>query len=559
MPSHPKSRIKIKLDDDPTTGLRQSASLPGTGAGKSSIRDQQDILSSTRGGVKVLASPLSDEEGDPSITPKPDDIVLAEAPGVKVIKVGERAFNIVGPSAGDYVFYKGALMTNEQFAVVVGSASGAEVAGAGGGFVDVSGTGTGDVRGPVLNLPSGGEPSPTDDTGVFDLDAFLKELGVSTGDDGRPRGSTREEGTFDILTPAQQAFQDIISRPPSKGTTLSQQIQDLLDSDLGHLIGVATQTITPGFINLLNQPSRLLVTGQFSVGFGIEEIVEVRGGRTVTTLTGVFKDLKTGTTLMGADGKPLVAPGAKEAIQAAEDLRTAILNDLSSSVGVVEDPAGVKARQTKLETLYAAEAAAVANNALRTGERVLAVLQSELVRGREQVGREFTAEENKKTRDFQAGLANTEATNLFKAQALDRGLARELRIMELSWINGSPEEARAARLRAQDIANRQIQLQERELLVSTLAILGQHPQLRGLIASLGIFDGQTFGGDFDLGAFFSGNLPLDQIPSAQEFSLMTPAQQENLLNQLAGKFGMSSEIIAATIREQAPISTRRLV
>ena len=66
------------------------------------------------------------------------------------------------------------------------------------------------------------------------------------------------------------------------------------------------------------------------------------------------------------------------------------------------------------------------------------------------------------------------------------------------------------------------------------------------------------GGDFDIDSFFNATLPLNAIPSAQEFNRLSPSAQEAMVNDLAGKFGIKPETIMQTIRSQAPNSSRRL-
>jgi hypothetical protein len=160
--------------------------------------------------------------------------------------------------------------------------------------------------------------------------------------------------------------------------------------------------------------------------------------------------------------------------------------------------------------------------------------------------------------NFTASVENFKSENAFIMQGLNFEHSESMRAMELAWIHGSPEEAKRARLQTQDIERRQIKMQEREMLISTLAILGQHPQLRGAIKALGLFKGMEGGGDFDIDSFFNATLPLNAIPSAQEFNRLSPSAQEAMINDLAGKFGIKPETIMQTIRSQAPNSSRRL-
>ena len=94
MPLHPKS--KIKLEDDLKLGsAAKAASLPGMGAGASTIRDLSG------GPADVTASGVTSNISDPvPETPSVEEFIIDERDGYKVVRVGTEGSygtNLVGP------------------------------------------------------------------------------------------------------------------------------------------------------------------------------------------------------------------------------------------------------------------------------------------------------------------------------------------------------------------------------------------------------------------------------------------------------------------------------
>ncbi len=114
--------------------------------------------------------------------------------------------------------------------------------------------------------------------------------------------------------------------------------------------------------------------------------------------------------------------------------------------------------------------------------------------------------------------------------------------------------AEAARLERQSLERDRIELDRLGQIISLLTVLGTHPELKKMFASSPelVALGQSYG--LDLAGMFGDTAMTDQmqLPSAQEFTAMSPAEQEALVSELAAQFGQPVEVIRATIRRNAP-------
>ena len=118
--------------------------------------------------------------------------------------------------------------------------------------------------------------------------------------------------------------------------------------------------------------------------------------------------------------------------------------------------------------------------------------------------------------------------------------------------------AQAARLRRDAIQEEMLNLDKLDSVLSIMALLGQNPELRNVLAGSGELQSMAAAFGIDFNAAFSSQ-PMDsaEMPSMQQFTALTPQQQEQTLNELAGRFGVSREVIMTTIRRNAPSSSGR--
>ena len=324
---------------------------------------------------------------------------------------------------------------------------------------------------------------------------------------------------------------------------------------------IPTQIMSQSFIQSLSGDQ--FYRSQFKVGDSVQ-ISEVAQKDVLGKITGysyVYVNPRTGDALIGADGKPKLAVNGSQLHEQARKTYDAALALSSERItGLREED--INQRKAILSNELAEQSALEARIFKLQGDAELATLTAQLSYNSasalqsDRLDADAAARED--NQNFSASVETFKSENAFIMQGLTFEHNESMRAMELAWIHGSPEEAKRARLQTQDIERRQIKMQERELLISTLAILGQHPQLRGAIKALGLFKGMEGGGDFDIDSFFNANLPLNAIPSAQEFNRLSPSAQEAMVNDLAGKFGIKPETIMQTIRSQAPNSSRRL-
>ena len=533
---------KIKLEDVPKVGnLAKAASLPGTGAGASKIRDLSSPSDMTADGITTNIN-----------APKPyDGKVLAERDGIQLrpsstVSGGTDLVNADGTPASGYVWYLNEILTHDEFRAGMDSGAYQPTSRP----MDVSGTGSGQEAFPVIE-PQPWAPSGENIPGVsneFKFDAGIDPRGYS----GEYQFSA-EEFMIDPATGFQTAAKDALKAILSADFTEIGKLADGIDFE-----GTAKPTfvVTDGFLDSVSKKDREALSFLWGeeIEIGLQIIQDYRGDSIEQY---VFINPQTGVAIRGPNdgdqpGDVLIAPQGA-ALHEANRMVAAAANELKSKNIALLTEAEITERRDRLtsalQLLNQQESTAFKQH----GNRIQAVMEANL-----QFERTFKQDQADDQFRFQTGLANFNAENDFLRQTLQFSFQDQQRQMELAWLNGSPGEARAARLQSQNIERRQIQLQERELLVSTLAILGQHPQLRGAIKALGLFEGHG-GGQFDFDAFFGGTLGTASLPSAQEFNRLAPSAQDAMVNELAGKHGMKPEIILQTIRSQSPSSTRRLI
>jgi len=597
----PKSKVKLTLDDDLKKGaLAKSASLPGTGAGKSSTRDMTAPSTVKSDGVETSLSTAVESDLTVSAggnTPKEFAVVTPVDPTRP-----SAGFNITDSRTGEPargVIYTGnRLWTTEE---LDGKLDAAEIRAAGQAVPGQGGsTGPGGVPLPpgytmptdlrTINPKTGFPIDPftgedVTDGSAFDFSGFIDpETGLAVGGDTKIQPSLLSDGAE---TPADRFTSDL--------EALMERILGEIESTgggtkLGELATVAeletlsalpTMTFTPAQATARGLTGEDIISlkdgsGNVRVGIGseiglIEGLSAEELGLSADEFAFLLEDRKRnglqnerityfltdpGTTLPLTDPSgarlsidPASAEGAIRGFEnAREMLETTIsergnqqsklvIADFEASLEMLKDAYSFDIDQTKLDL--------DAERDLKTFMSERSVIDAE---------NQLNAE-----RDRKWALQDTAINQEFelRIRASENQQAEFLRKMELSWIHGSMEEAAQARKDARQMELQTFQLQQQQLQLSMLGLLGQHPQLRGLIGALGIFKGQQIGG-FDIDSFFNGTLPQGEIPSAQEFTRMSPSAQENLLNTLAGKYGQSPEIIAQSIRENAPTSTRRL-
>ena len=557
MPLHPKSKIKLE-DDLKLGGPAKAASLPGMGAGASTVRDMsggpKDVTAS--GVTTNITSPSEEIFGDPIPA---DANILDERDGYKVIRTGTEGnygTKLIGrdgksPTDGLYFVNQdtGKIQTREERRVMLERMYEGGVFSQGTSSQDAFST-AGTSSGPT----SGGSAQP-----IVNEELSLED----------------QVATFDA-----SAYQI----DPSRGfeTAATLQLRDALTYD-GFDIGAQIDAALAG-TPTYNNP-RQAVTKEFLASLGVKgdegaeyrselaglewvEISEV----TLTDLDGrpagvsyVFVNPFTGAELMEDDGMGALqvkkaAGGAALHEKERKTYDAALALSSENITGLREEQ--IAERKAVLANELSERSALEARIFNLQGDAELATLTAQLSYNSsdalqaERLDADEAARED--NQNFTASVETFKSENAFIMQGLNFEHNESMRAMELAWIHGSPEEAKRARLQTQDIERRQIKMQEREMLISTLAILGQHPQLRGAIKALGLFKGMEGGGDFDIDSFFNATLPLNAIPSAQEFNRLSPSAQEAMVNDLAGKFGIKPETIMQTIRSQAPNSSRRL-
>ena len=583
MATLPKSTVNVSLaDEEDEDSLAKAASLPGNPGGDSSARDKKDETTVTTDGITV------------STDTKDEGPVLAARDSVKVVGTGGNGFSIVnedGTPATGYVFIGGNLMTHAEFtasksAQTIASAPDPFAGGtptSGGPSAGGSAANGGGFTPPKFEFTSGDGSTPT-----F-ADIFAGH-------------ATQEQFDFNQFNTIGTAFEDSLKAIlDAKDITSLQKF--LNDPNNAPLLDRPSFEITEGFLNSIDlaQAQALRESGQTHVFIGKAEVYDFMAQQMVPgfvyldadgfPIRGVASVNKDGIPI---EGKPILAPDGQRQFDMLDASRSALMElnraetaqlsqaqldermvrirallDEQSNLKVAAYQQYGSQQQTKLAALLEFQSASALSSqqfgqaaALQSNDQAFDAAKTQFGADVQFSLADQTFQNqsalNEDDQRFRAGLAQYEANNQFQIQALGFAHQSALKSMELAWLHGSPEDARSARLMAQDLDRRRVQLQERELLVSTLAILGQHPHLRGLIQGLGIFKGGAGGGAIDLDAFFTGNLPLDAIPSAQEFNLMTPAAQEGVINNLAGKYGISPEVIMATIRQQQPVGTRTL-
>jgi hypothetical protein len=540
MPLHPKS--KIKLEDDLKLGsAAKAASLPGMGAGASTIRDLSG------GPADVTASGVTSNISDPTPETAP-----VETPYVTAAEhISKEA--VYDPSGRLSGFNLKDSFTGEAAT----------------GWVNMPGKGLTLISELQGNLDSGDAAG----LGAFGQPNFSQTSSGQTSSTPRP-GIVNEEFSVEdqVATFDASAYQI----DPSRGfeTAATLQLRDALTSagfDIGAEIDAAlegvptyeipTQIMSQSFIQSLSGAQ--FYRSQFKAGDSVQ-ISEVAQKDVLGKITGysyVYVNPRTGDALIGADGKPKLAVNGSQLHEQARKTYDAALALSSERItGLREED--INQRKAILSNELAEQSALEARIFKLQGDAELATLTAQLsfnsasALQADRLDADAAARED--NQNFSASVETFKSENAFIMQGLTFEHNESMRAMELAWIHGSPEEAKRARLQTQDIERRQIKMQERELLISTLAILGQHPQLRGAIKALGLFKGMEGGGDFDIDSFFNANLPLNAIPSAQEFNRLSPSAQEAMVNDLAGKFGIKPETIMQTIRSQAPNSSRRL-
>jgi hypothetical protein len=469
--------------------------------------------------------------------------VLAERDGVQVHKQGDKGFNIVNvgdntPATG-YIFdvHTGSLFTVEEMQERVNTTK-ADLAAPPTPPMSTSGTSSGvpTFDAGVAVPESAPAPTVADALANFNISQYMLDPAIG------------------LETPDKIAFQNLLTLT---GTDVGAAADALFEAGTT-LRGVPTQPITAEFNALMSEADRQSLRGYNSVDI-VEHVITNAQGQQISEF--VFLNPTTGQPILDLTGNPLLASGGQFLTDEAEAVNAAA-RELTSAKIARDDAATIAAKQAVLQSALNRQAQRETDIFHQQGNRYQAMLQAQLDftsrAALDTASRNFQAEQAQQQREFEANLAEFQANNQFLMQALGFEFQNQQRMMELSWLNGSPEEAKFAREQSREIERRQIALQERELLVSTLAILGQHPQLRGAIQALGLFKGQGGGTGFDFEQFFSGTLPTDAIPSAQEFNLLSPSAQEAMVNDLAGKHGISRDIIIQTIRRQAPAGTRRL-
>ncbi len=581
----PKSRIKIGLDDDPTKGLNQAASFPGAGAGSSTPRAVQDVGVLRSAGVKTTTDVLRDtvvpgsgEDQAPEATGKPPtSIGLGEVTPREQLNfesLGEGGFNLTdrrtGKPAIGWIVLGGkpipaSAITPDMFSKIL-AISEAQFGGAqipierpstafptfpdGAAPTDTVG------QGPTSGGKGSGAPLREEDD-EFDLKEFLKQFET----DSKP-GAAGED-------PVQKAYEELLAAVSTDNTTYAERVKALINNpNLAGLVGRASVPVTAVMWNTFSQNTQnMLSTVGFHpgirIGFGITKITTGKGtSKERTEEVGVLINLDTEQPLLGLDDNEIKAPGAQEAIDLAATLGAELFKDARTVTTGGLSSVDVDTRKEILSAAITDASFAAQTAITASAQQIQTVLGETLLGEREAAARkstqDFQNEQRIENEKFAETTADALATNQMRIDANRVELETALRKMELEFLHGNAKEAAESRRWARELEGRSIRLEERTLLITTLSVLGQHPQLRGLIQALGIFDGKIVGEDFDLGAFFRSEIPLGQIPSAQMFGRMTPGQQEATVNELAGKFGVSPESIIATIRQQAPIGTRRL-
>ncbi|MCH7799521.1 MAG: hypothetical protein IID28_13925 [Planctomycetes bacterium] len=402
--SHPKSRIKIGLEDDPTIGLNQSVSLTGTGAGKSSIRDQQDVLSSTSGGVKISAAPLGDdfagERGAtpiPAPTPKPltkEDVTVQQVPG--------GGFNIVekatGTPATGFVVINGLLFTVEELQGKLGGSKIAQL-GQTTGFQGLT-SDAGVPLPPGFVLPDPGDPTGPTSAGK----GAFSPLADGFDEPGGVEAAFRPET---ILTNRLKELRDQLRDNPNSSISDFLSPEDLKTlTELPQLtIDVSSAERDLGLTT--SQINRLgIVDGRISVGIGFEEVTltnpdgsvmtpeqiafREQRGLPVTRTNYFYTDPSTGVGLVGFEGSVINAPSGQqiiEAHQAAQARLSAIAEDRAGTT----NEARLRAIQDEIDQLllpFETDIATEATEAIARTQSELAEASAIAIENARQLGEE---------------------------------------------------------------------------------------------------------------------------------------------------------------------------
>jgi hypothetical protein len=542
MPLHPKSKIKLE-DDLKLGGPAKAASLPGMGAGASTVRDMsggpKDVTAS--GVTTNITSPSEEMFGDPIPA---DANILDERDGYKVIRTGTEGnygTNLVGPdglpaTGGNYFVdpVTNMIQTREERVTMLSGAGGVQGAFSTAGTPSGVPTSTPQPRPELINE----ELSIEDQVATFDASEWQIDpsKGFETATTLQLKDALSIEG-FDIGGAIDAAIKD---RPSYE---------------------IPTQLVTAGFLASLRGDNLPAI----GTSVAISKVAQTDVYGAITGYEYVYVNSVTQQALMEDDGAgglqvKIANSGSMLHEQSQKTYEAALALSSEAISGLRQEE--INTRRTMLQSELNEQAALEARIFRLQGDAELAKLtarmsfdSARLLQDDRQDAEAAAREDNQ---NFTASVENFKSENAFIMQGLNFEHSESMRAMELAWIHGSPEEAKRARLQTQDIERRQIKMQEREMLISTLAILGQHPQLRGAIKALGLFKGMEGGGDFDIDSFFNATLPLNAIPSAQEFNRLSPSAQEAMINDLAGKFGIKPETIMQTIRSQAPNSSRRL-
>lgn len=596
--ARPKSRIKIGLDDDPTIGLNQAASLSGRGAGSSSPRDVQDVGVLRSEGVTTTTNVLntrtppqafsSSEEGAPGPTDNPpiefggQGITPRERLAFETFPGG--AFNLTDKATGKPAI--GWVVLGGK--ILPASAITPEI------FSKIMAISREQFGGEEIPFERPSTAFPTFPGGPTDQQGAERFEGVSGGKGLSSPLREGEAGLDPSLDPAHRARLAEFKTRHSDETfkNFEDEIRSLLTGLIGAggvflptgkpnpnavplidrvrtiISGIPNPTVTLTLSALVERTGmpesdfRDLIdsaTGMITLEVGKFD-VETQGG--LASLFGGVEnafgliDPRTGSFLVTPDitgtGEKAVIEPTGAALFETRDKLLDVLPGIEIAEAGRESSLAIQRAQIALDTFFALDAANRDQQRLEISKEGLAqakeLAEAKLEQTETLAGR---AEE------FTVTMAGIRA-NLDWDIAVNREAGINARFEKDAAFKAADLTLARDRLdQEREFEFKRIQLEERRSLLDVLALLGQFPQLKGIIQASGIFSGQVLG-DIDLDALFSGTLEVGEVPNAQQFSQLTPAAQEALVNRIAGEKGISPQIIIQTIQRNAPLGVGRL-